>query len=178
MILVTEVGDLEGGLRLLDLGFRNNPDAWILPYLAAWDADRAGQPERAAAYFARAAKVEGAPYLVRRMEAGMLARAGRTEDAMRMWESVRDDAGSDEASRAIAGRWLQILRTRQEIEALSAAVASYRERFGRFPRTLEDLPRAGLLRRVPHDPDGAPYGYDPESGLVTSAAGRILGADR
>lgn len=178
MILVVEVGDLEAGLRLLDLGFRHNPDAWILPYLAGWEAERAGQPIRAAEYFARASRVEGAPSWVRRMEAGMLARAGRTEEAIRMWQAVYDDPESDDWGRAIAERWIRTLRTRREIEGLDAAVASFRERYDRLPRALQELVRVGLLPGLPQDPDGAPYGYDPESGRVTSAAGRILGLDR
>jgi len=178
MILVVEVGDLEAGLGLLDLGFRHNPKAWILPYLAGWEAERGGQPTRAAEYFARASAVEGAPSFVRRMEAGMLVRAGRTEDAIRTWQTVLDDPESDDVGRAIAERWLRTLRTRQEIESLNAAVASFRERYGRLPRSLQELVGVGLLGELPQGPGGVPYGYDPESGRVTSAAGRMLGVDR
>ncbi len=175
LILTVEARDLEGGLELLDKGFARNPDRWILPYLAAWECSRAGQLERAVRYFQAAAGVPGAPSLVRRMRAGMTARAGDVREALRLWRELRDDPASDDLTRAIASRQARDLQVRLDAAELEAAVRDYERRTGRPPARLEDLVRVGILRSLPVDPDGRPYVYDRRSGKVTSAAARLLG---
>lgn len=177
MILSVEVRDVDGALELLEEGMENNPNAWILPYLAGWEAEGAGRPMEAAQYFERAAAISGAPSFARRMGAGMLVRAGRFDDALRSWQEVLEDPASDEISRVIAERWIRILETRKTIGSVESAVQAYRERRGRLPRSLDDLVAEGLIPSVPIDPDGARYRYDPSSGQVSSPAGRILGVD-
>ena len=61
LILILEARDLEAGLRLLEKGAENNPDKWILLYLAGWEAYHGGQAERAQEYFRRAMQVDAAP---------------------------------------------------------------------------------------------------------------------
>ena len=175
MILSVEAQDLEAALRLLDDGFRANPEHWILPYLAAWECERAGQPVRAAAYFDRAAGVSGAPPQVLRLRAGMMTRAGDLAAARTRWFEVLDDPRSDESSRAIAQRQIRDLTIRIDLAAIDAAVERYVERHGAPPRRLEDLTRAGVLREIPRDPDGEPYGFDPATGRATTRASRVLG---
>ena len=175
MILNAEVGDLEGGLRLLDRGFARNPGQWILPYMAAWDCYRAGQYGRAADYFDAAAHVAGAPSYVLRMRAGMFAKEGDYREALRQWQAVRDQSGPDAAARAIAERQIRDLTVRADLEDLTAAVAAFRQREGRDPRRLDDLVSAGILPALPLDPDQKPYVFDRKTGAVTSSAGRVLG---
>ena len=177
MILSVEVRDVDGALALLEKGMENNPSAWILPYLAGWEAEGADRPLQAAAYFERAAAIPDSPSYLRRMGAGMMVRAGRIDDALRDWEEVLHDPQSDEISRVIAARWLRILETRKTIQSLESTVQAFRDRFGRPPRRLDELAAAGLIASVPVDPDGAPYSYDPATGRVSSPAGRILGEE-
>lgn len=175
MILNAEVGDLEGGLRLLDRGFERNPGQWILPYMAAWDCYRAKQYARAAKYFDEAAQVPGAPSYVLRMRAGMFAKEGDYRESIRQWQSVLDQSGSDAASRAIAERQIRDLTVRADLVDLTNAVAAFRARFGRSPERLEDLVTSGVLATLPIDPDHMPYAFDRRTGAVTSSAGRVLG---
>lgn len=174
LILTVEARDLEGGLELLEKGFAKNPDQWILPYLAAWECHRAGQYERAARYFQAAAGVPGAPLLVRRMQAGMMARAGDLAAALRLWRELRDDPASDELTRSIASRQVRDLQVRLDTAELEAAVREYERRAGRPPGTLDALVRVGILRSLPVDPDGRPYVYDRRSRTVSSTAARLL----
>jgi tetratricopeptide (TPR) repeat protein len=175
LILIVEARDLEAGLRLLDQGFAANPDKWILPYLAAWESYRVGEFERAAAYFARAAEVPGAPPAVGRMRAGMASRGGELELAMKLWREIRDDPESDAASRAIAERQVPALETRIVLRDLRAAVERFRIENDRLPRSLEELHRRAYIGFVPRQRDGAEYEYDPQTGQVGSAAGQVLG---
>ncbi len=176
MILTVEGGDLEAGLRLLDKGFANNPTSWILPYLAGFECYRVHQYDRAAAYFDEAGRAPGAPALALRMKAGVLARKGDLRESLREWEEVLRDPRGDSASRAIAERQIRDLTIRIDLGEIAAAVAAFRERQGRYPRSLEEAARAGALAKVPLDPDGQPYLYDPVTGKVASRAGGVLGA--
>jgi tetratricopeptide (TPR) repeat protein len=176
LILTTEAQDVEAGLRLLDRGFEKNPSAWILPFLAGWECDRVGQFDRAAAYFDRAAKAPGAPPDLFRLKAGMTARTGNLREAIARWQDVLDDPRNDDGAKAIATRQIRTLAVRADVHDLDAAIASYRERYGRLPRSLDQLVGAGILPALPRDPDGAAYAYDPATGTVSSNAGRMLGS--
>jgi len=176
IILTTEAKDVDAGLRLLDRGFAKNPSAWILPYLAGWECERVLRFDRAAAYFDLAARAPGAPPDLFRLKAGMTARTGNLREAIARWKDVLDDPRNDDGARAIARRQIRTLTVRADLQDLDAAIAAYRQRNGRPPKGLEDLVRAGLVRSLPQDPDGAAYAYDPSDGTVSSKASRVLGS--
>lgn len=175
LVLSVETRDVEAALRVLDRGIEENPDEWLLPWMAGWECHHAGLPGRAIRYFDRAVLVPGAPAAIQRHRAGMVDRAGELRGSYRLWRDLYDDPDSDPATRAIAERRMLDLHVRIDLQDLTAAIAVYRERAGRNPRAIHDLVRAGILRDVPRDPDGAPYLYDAASGSVSSAAGRVLG---
>ena len=135
-------------------------------------------PIRAAKYFDQSIHVDGAPYWVRRMVPGMLARGGRIGEAIAAWQDVLDDPEADERSRAVAERWLKTLGIREQIENAEAAVERFRLSYGRRPRSHGELVSAGLLPAVPVSSDGSPFDYDPATGRIVSDEGRIVGADR
>ena len=176
VILTTEANDVEGGLRLLDKGFKNNPTAWILPFLAGWECDHVKQFDRAAEYFDRAAKAPGAPPDLFRLKAGMTALTGNLREAIARWKDVLDDPRNDDGARAIARRQIRTLVVRADTQDLDAAIAAFRQRNGRLPHVLEELVSAGLIGTVPQDPDGNPYEYDRTTGKVSSTATRVLGS--
>jgi tetratricopeptide (TPR) repeat protein len=174
LIMTLEGHDLEGGLRLLDHGFANNPDQWVLPYVAAWECHFAGEFERASDYFRAAANVPGAPPQVRRAIGGMMKRAGNIRGALAEWMAILEDPSSDDASRAIASRQVRDLKFKADVADLRTAVAAFQRDNRRNPESLKQLVQTGYIRMVPLDPDLAPYIYDPVTGVVASA-GRVLG---
>lgn len=175
LILSVEAHDLEAGLRLLDQGFANNPDAWVLPYLAGWECYHAARFAQARSYFAAASRVPGAPQQVQRMEIGMVARSGDYRTAIRMWSEVLGDPESDRASRAIAERQLRYLRTQLDLRTLAQAVERFRSENGRLPRSLAELARRSYIGQLPRDFAGREYAYDPATGRVSAPTGRVLG---
>lgn len=175
LVLSVETRDVEAALRVLDRGIAENPDEWLLPWMAGWECHHGGLAGRAIEYFDRAVAVPGAPAAIQRHRAGMVDRAGDLRGSYRLWRDLYDDSESDAATRAIAERRMLDLHVRIDLDDLSAAVAVFRERTGRNPRALHDLARAGIVRELPRDPDGAAYLYDASTGAVSSAAGRVLG---
>jgi hypothetical protein len=175
LIMTIEARDLQAGLRLLDKGFANNPDQWILPYLAAWESYRAGEYGRAASYFADAAGIPGAPIAVRRMHAGMISRAGHQRQALQLWTELLQDPASDAASKAIAKRQVRHLKVRIDLQELQAAVERFRSETSRYPARLDELLAGPYIESLPRDPWDREYEYDPRTGRVSSVAGRVLG---
>lgn len=173
LILSTEAGDVDAGLRVLDRGIALNPSEWVLPYVAGWECHRVGRFERAAEYFERAAKTPGAPASIVRLEAGMTARAGNMREAIARWREVLSDPRNDEGARAIATRQIRMLSVRADIQDIDAAIVRYREVNGRPPQSLAELVPTGFLKLLPQDPDGKPYLYDPATGTVSSGV-RVL----
>jgi tetratricopeptide (TPR) repeat protein len=175
LIMTLEGHDLEAGLRLLDDGIANNPDEWVLPYIAAWECHFAGEFNRAADYFRIAAEVPGAPPQVRRAIGGMMKRAGNIRGALAEWMAILEDPSTDELSRTIATRQVRDLKFKADVADLQIAIAAFRRDNDHSPESLEQLVRSGYIRMVPLDPDLEPYSYDPVTGAVTSSAGRVLG---
>ncbi|HXV78035.1 MAG TPA: hypothetical protein VD788_17125 [Candidatus Polarisedimenticolaceae bacterium] len=168
LILITEAGEFEEGIALLEQGFAANPDKWILAYLAAWECALAGQPIRAAGYFAQAEAVDDAPPYISRMRAAMFARAGDLVEALGLWRGIYEDPDADPSSRAIAERKVRELTVQIDLRALAAAVERFRADNRRYPETLADLRRRGYIRDVPRHPNGKAYDYDPRSGSVSA----------
>ena len=175
LILIGEAGDLEGGLRLLDAGFEANPDRWVLPYVAAWELYLQGDVGRASGYFDRAASVPDAPPIVRRMKAGVTTRSGDLHEGLRLWRSILDDPSSDAESIAIASRQVAELEISLIVNELESRVEQFRVANGRLPASWIELSQHGYIERVPVDPYGTPFVYDPGSGQVSAPAGRLLG---
>lgn len=176
LILVLEARDLDAGLALLDKGAAANPDEWILPYLAGWECYHAGRKDRAQEYFRQAMARDGAPAVLPRLIAGIEARKGNVREAMRLWETVLHDPGSDANARAIAERRLRDLQVEADRALLARAIQAFRDDNGTWPRNLDRLVAGGYVSSVPVDPSGEPYAYDPATGAVGSSAGRLLGA--
>jgi hypothetical protein len=174
LILAVEVRDLEAALRVLQRGIRENPDQWILPYIAGWECYHAGRPDLAARYLAQAAGIPGAPAVLVRNQAGMVARSGDLRGAWAVWRDIHEDPGQDESTRRIALARMNDLEVRIELGELQDAVATFRGRTGRIPSGAEALVRAGLILEAPVDPDGEPYRIDPSTGVVSTAGGRTL----
>ncbi|MBI3192023.1 MAG: hypothetical protein HYZ36_05100 [Pedosphaera parvula] len=59
--------------------------------------------------------------------------------------------------------------TEQEVTMLNYAVYKYKEQFGRFPKSLQDMIGTPHLARVPVTPPDQKLVYDPTSGLVSVA---------
>jgi tetratricopeptide (TPR) repeat protein len=174
LILIVETGQVDAGIALLDKGAGRNPDKWILPYLAGWECYYAKRYERANGYFERASRIPGAPAVVRRMRAGMVARAGDLGQALAMWREIQEDSKSDPLSVKIARRKIRSLKIRLDVEMLQKTAERFRNDNGRWPLRLEELIARSYIRDLPRDSDGRAYHYDAGTGRVFSPAGRVL----
>jgi tetratricopeptide (TPR) repeat protein len=167
LIALYEVNDMELALRILDLGLENNPDQWIFPWMAGHYAQMMLKDfETARAYYKKAMDIEGAPAMTRRLYANAAYEVSDYRTAAKEWMDIYRTT-DDERVKSIALKHLYRVNSTLDIEALGAAVQAYRDRFGRYPETLDRLVEAGLMETIPKDLDGNPYLYDPETGEIS-----------
>ena len=172
LIMSVEAHEYEMALRLLDKGIAANPNEWILSFEAGFLCYHTLRDDaRATSYFEKALRAPGAPPVIKRLRAEMYRMTGDKAASLGYWREAYETADPDDPYvRSVAWRHVHDLTIEVDTEALSRAVAAFRTRTGSNPSNLETLVAAGLLARVPLDPDGAPYAYDRSSGAVSSVS--------
>jgi hypothetical protein len=97
----------------------------------------------------------------------MLTDAGSLETASYMWQSLYEES-TDNDIRRNAQLHLACLLVDRQIPMLESLVSTFRNRFGRNPRSWTEIVSEGLLRMVPRDPMGQPYILRDDGRVVVS----------
>jgi hypothetical protein len=162
-------------VKLLDKGIAQQPQRWeyfqdigFVYYIQRHDY------RKAAEWFQKGSRVQGAPWWLGSLAAVTLARGGDRAGSRFLWERTLESAGNDWL-RKQAERRLSQLDAMDQIDELQHIVSEYRGRTGQLPSSFDELQRAGLLRAGPlTDPSGAPYQFDPVTGRVSIAPDSAL----
>jgi hypothetical protein len=145
-------------VTLLEKGLAVEPDNWeyaqAIGFVHYWS--RRDYTE-AAAWFAKAAAIPGAPDWMGPLAATTAAVGGSRETSRQLWQQIARSADAGDWYRNEALRRLQQLDALDQIDELQKAVSAYVARVGASPAGWDDLRRAGYLRGRPADPTGAPY---------------------
>jgi len=148
--------------RLFDKGLENLPGSWQLAEAAAWDLFMRFQDQGAALHYAEiAAARPDASGRIKRM-VGVWREKGRVwtvDDSIEYWKRAVDDA-KDEYDRTMCASHLYDALVARDRKALEAALAYYSEHNGSCAESWEELIDAGLIRGVPLDLVGKPYGIE------------------
>ncbi|MEK6405440.1 MAG: hypothetical protein AABN34_00610 [Acidobacteriota bacterium] len=167
--------DLPAAVALVEKGIRENPNQWRLyqdlGYIY-WQAgntssadERADYYEKAADWFEKGSEVPGAPWWMHDISGLMKIKGGSREAARAVYSAYL--ASDDQNVRAKAIERLKQVRALDELDAINAVLARYKEQTGTCPSDLRPL--AAKLRsmnltinedQVPVDPEGFAYGYD------------------
>ena len=166
LIAAYEARDLDLAYKILDLGLARNPGQWLFPFEAGHYAQMAKDYETARRYYDKAARIPGAPEIVRRLHAAASFKTMDLKTAWEMWLEVRDTA-QDERTRKIADNHLYQVKSAADIAVIKDALARFQARYRRLPAGLEELERVRLLASVPRDLDGRDYLYDPQQGEIS-----------
>lgn len=167
--------DLPAAIELAERGIRENPNEWRLYQDLAyiyWQAGNASAAaaqadnyEKSAYWFEKGADVPGAPWWMHDL-AGLMKIKGGSRDAARAVYSAYLSS-DDQNVRSQAIDRLKQLRSLDELDAINALLARYREQTGMCPPDLRAL--ASRLRSInltidddsiPVDPNGFAYAYD------------------
>lgn len=154
-------------VKLVKRGIQVNPDNWHLygdlGFLYYW---RLKDYPDAAATYAEGSKQSGAPIFLKLMAARVSAMGGSIETSRMIWSEIYESS-KDNAVKKKAADELERLKVQDDEQHLDTISADYQHRFGRYPRSSEELRAAGFLGGIPIDPEGYPYifGADGKSAL-------------
>ena len=173
LILPWEADEVDDGIRLLEKGVRNLPDAWQLHYYLGMtryffkdDADGAAEE------LGTAARLPGAPPLVGSVAAIMHGRRSDPATTIQFLRELLKNADSEQM-RAVLTRSLEDAEFRAAATAIGGAVDAYRQQFGSLPPSVDALFARGIVHgELPPDPYGGHWEVDQESGRLRSSSGR------
>lgn len=165
-------------VQLIQRGIAANPGDWHLyfdlGFLYFWHFH---DYENAALAYQKAGDAPGAPEWLKVLSARMADRKEALETSRIIWTRIFETS-RDPLIRDTALRHLTTLRVQLDEGWLNDDSEDYRKRFGRYPTSIEELIKVGLLRGVPLDPHGFPYvigpggkgQLDPKSTVVLDTA--------
>ncbi|GBC85012.1 hypothetical protein HRbin11_01453 [bacterium HR11] len=152
-------------LPILDLGLKNNPDAWEIAVDAGYYSWYQGRDyKKAYEYFDKASRIPGAPPWTISWKARLKGEVGRLEDALALWRYVAETAPDSFTGRVAKSHihdlqlWIQAREIQQWVERFVALR-------GYVPQDLRALRSIGY-RGPLTDPEGRPFRYNPQMARV------------
>ncbi len=154
-------------IRLLEKGISFLPQEWRLRFdegfVYFWhlqDGRRAGQ------IWLEASRVPGAPPWMESLAARGFSQGGEMETAKDLWRRQLENSTREDLKENALNH-LATIQADEDIWTLEFFLEKYLSAHGSFPARLEFLVQAGYFSRVPKDPSGVPYAYDPATGGVS-----------
>ena len=62
------------------------------------------------------------------------------------------------------------LKLRKDLQTINRSIQLFHANHGRYPESLEELAKKGIISRIPREPFGGEWNYDPMTGIVTSSS--------
>ncbi len=144
-----------------------NNDGMISFYMASNYHINLKNYKKAAEYYDRASKQEGAPEASKQLAA--IAYSQTREDindrliAINFWETVIANA-KNEAEKARSEAWLEHM---QIVYALEIQAAAFKQKVGRYPTDLQELVTAKYIKAVPPSPIYRKLILDSDTGRIS-----------
>lgn len=167
LVLVEDAFAKEEGFRLLRKGIRNNPRDGSLYFDLGFHHFKAKEYDKAAVYFERAARLPGGSDKAARFAAYAQNRQGRLDASEEMWLEILKTTSNDK-TRASAEFALRSIAAARDTAFLAERCRTFRERYGVFPGSADDLVSARLISSMPDDPFDTHYVLQPFTGEVRS----------
>jgi tetratricopeptide (TPR) repeat protein len=170
-VFVEGMKDYEEAIRILEMGADHYPDDHELLFDAAFNAFFYLEDyEKARDLALRAAQKPDAPDHVKRFAGQMEKKMGRYDVAEQYFMRLVEES-NNEMQQRIALQNLYRVRRERDIQQLETLADEYEKKHGKPIEHLTDLVRAGLIGRLPLDPEPeplSPYHYVPERDEVVS----------
>jgi len=152
-ILVWDVGQYKVANDLLQYGMKYRTWDWYLPFFAGFNyAYFLRDYEHAAHYYMQTAKLTGEPMFAT-LAGRYMHEAGQTELAITYLSTMEKSAKNAVIKKTYSIR----LQALQAVRSIESARDAYRQDSGRLPASVEELMRAGYLKKLPADPYGGRF---------------------
>ena len=165
MFLSALKADAVASSKLLHIGIPENPRAWELSYELGMNylMNRKNEPDarRYAGYYLGMSAATGlANEFVASVASKLQSESNLDSVEEDMWRNMLESP--DKMIRELALRKVNELYIRKVIPVLNQAAGQYHDKTGRWPETMDDLKREGMLQNDPPEPLGGHYFFDPE----------------
>jgi tetratricopeptide (TPR) repeat protein len=155
-------GRTDLAISLLERGLAADPKRWQYAQDAGFVYYWYRQDyKKAAEWYFRASRIEGAPWWLHSMAASTLAEGGDRQSSRQMWRQLYETT-DDTWVRNNAQLKLSQLQALDDIDALAAIVGRYAQLRGGPPRSWNELVAIRWIAGVPLDPSGTPYDLKPD----------------
>lgn len=132
-------------------GLQNADPDWRIPYYLGTNYYlQLHDMKDAALYFDMAAQTPGVPYYAQRFSENFGNEQKDRDRTIALWESIRDTT-NDPDTKARAEAYVEHLEI---FNYLEAAATQYKQEFGAFPATLDQLVVKHIIPEIPQDPFG------------------------
>jgi hypothetical protein len=147
-------------IQLIQRGIQANPEYWrfyedlgFIYYFELHDYDKAS------AAFLEGSKNPDAKTWMKVLAAKVSEQGDNSETSAFLWNDIYTTT-TDPQMKENAGTHLQLLKSDEDCKAIDALSADFDKKNSRWPSSIQELVRAGLLKGVPTDPTGHSYVLD------------------
>lgn len=170
-IMAIELNEIEMAVRLLQKGSENLPGEWIFDFESGYYTSKYLKDyKKAEIFFKRASGKKDAPKFISRMFYHTVYMEGKLKEAWELWQSVLKNAQTV-IERNSANLHLYQIKAEIDKKKIKQAMDKFFERYGFFPKKIDELVIYGFINKIPKDLKGNSYEYDPERGTIDPKEG-------
>lgn len=140
-------------IQFLKQGIKRDPDSWQIPFWIGFNYFQIGNYGQTIEYYQTAASLAGAPGYLKTNLAFYYYQAGYPQLGLLYFESLLDSVKDKRITRMIE----QKIKWLKDIVFLEGKVKEFKQKYGRWPKDLEELVSKRLIEKIPDDPFGKGY---------------------
>ncbi len=164
--------------ELLQLGRLRFPDYAYVSILYAYNlAEFHREYVKAAEVLSSTAEMPGTPRYLSALATRLYAQAGAFDTGLMLAQSLAEGA-TDPNTKETFERRVAELQLERELKRVDMAAQTFKDREGRWPASIVELIRVGLLDRPPEDPFGGNIYLDEDGRARSSAVEKRLDLHR
>ena len=156
VVIGAEKRSLKKGIEFMKKYYWLNSSSWRIPYWIGFDYYLLKDYLKTARYYQLASKQKGAPSFLKSTQAMLYYKAGREDLGVIVFEGLLASA-EGKKEKEWARRKLLWLKN---INLLNINIRRFKKLFGIYPKNLQDLKHAGLIKKIPQDTFGRGFYYD------------------
>ncbi len=144
-------GGIADAMAIGQEGLQHADPDWRIPYYMAMNYYLSLNDQKdAQVYFDIAARTPGVPQFAERFSLNFGIGANQRDTTKQLWITIRDST-NDPFTKERAQAYIDHL---DDLDAIQAAAAQYKQEFGAYPTSTAALVAKGILSSIPQDPFG------------------------
>jgi len=160
LMFTVVAGKSEESLKILEKGIKNTSNNWFLYFLIGYNYFELQHDYGKAAYYIdRASTLPGAPVFLKLFASRLYSSAGKPENGIIFVKKLLETTEDEDMKTKLDER-LKLLYIERDLGILNNLISDFHSTYKKYPESIDDLLKAGLIRGIPSDPFGKPYYID------------------